>query len=304
MINLRSICHSTVILIWFIQTQASSNTDSRMSPEGDKHLQFNLQDDTARLRQLEIFFNNKMHQAQPDASNINLAQLNTRATSKELVSADNNLQYIMPISSNSMNSNHQQVTNKHDLKDHQGYSNSNGVLQTRRSDTVTFIDQASDRKSKFTNELKHHVKMPIIEKDRYIKHHMTPFLRKPPLFLDPIASNCISRSTPKTSYCEDHLIKRLGQDATEGRTVIDVGRRVCCALFWHKDCISRIVLETCPDSSPAAADYLMGTSRKLDLTMSCQMFTREGCNTGNPIHSTSDLLIWCLILILIKAIGI
>lgn len=91
------------------------------------------------------------------------------------------------------------------------------------------------------------------------------------------AQKCIINSAPQTSRCEDHLIKRLAQDASEGRTVIDVSRRLCCALFWHKDCINRIVLETCPDSSPVAADYLLG-SRKLDLTLSCQKFNRDGCN--------------------------
>lgn len=96
-------------------------------------------------------------------------------------------------------------------------------------------------------------------------------------FLSVLAQNCITRSIPRSHTCEDHLIKRLRQDATEGRTVIDVGRRVCCALFWHKDCINRVVVETCPDSSPEAAKYLLG-SRNLDLTLSCQRFNRDGCN--------------------------
>lgn len=93
--------------------------------------------------------------------------------------------------------------------------------------------------------------------------------------------NCISRSTYQASICEDHLVKRLNQDAVQGRTAIDVGRRICCALFWHKDCISKVVLETCPDSSPQAAEYIMGTGKNFDLAVSCKMFTREGCN-GSP----------------------
>lgn len=96
----------------------------------------------------------------------------------------------------------------------------------------------------------------------------------------PLPPGCIGRASSYTSKCEDHLIKRLSQDATEGRTVLDVSRRVCCALFWHKDCISRVVVELCPDSNPAAADLLLG-SRSLDLTMSCQRFNRDGCN-GTP----------------------
>lgn len=115
-----------------------------------------------------------------------------------------------------------------------------------------------------------------------LAHHKT-------LFLDSITQNCVTRSTPRTSTCEDHLVKRLSQDATEGRTVIDVGRRVCCALFWHKDCINRIVVETCPDSSPAAADFLIGSSRKLDLTLSCQIYNRDGCNGAHTTTSPGPI---------------
>lgn len=108
--------------------------------------------------------------------------------------------------------------------------------------------------------------------------------------LDKYTKNCLTQSEPYTSRCEDHLIRRLNQDATEGRTVLDVGRRVCCALFWHKDCIDGIVLQRCPDSSTAAANYLIG-SRKLDLTLSCQRFTRDGCNGAPSKLSISNLII-------------
>lgn len=110
----------------------------------------------------------------------------------------------------------------------------------------------------------------------------------PPAFLDKWSQNCITKSAPLTSRCEDHLIRRLNQDATEGRTVVDVGRRYCCALFWHKDCINRIVVETCPDSSPAAADFLLG-SRKLDLTLSCQRYNRDGCNGAHSAYRITTI---------------
>lgn len=113
--------------------------------------------------------------------------------------------------------------------------------------------------------------------------------------IDLTTQNCITRSTPRAWSCEDHLIKRLHQDADEGRTVIDVGRRVCCALFWHKDCINRIVLEACPDSSPAAADFLMG-SRKVDLTLSCQRFNRDGCN-ASPRTVSCSLMLGSIVLV-------
>lgn len=113
----------------------------------------------------------------------------------------------------------------------------------------------------------------------------------------PVATNfqnCITRSLPKAASCEDHLIKRLHQDAAEGRTVLDVGRRVCCALFWHKSCLSDVVVESCPDSSPVATDILMG-ARKLDLTLSCQKFNRDGCNRSTSLldktFATSTVLI-------------
>lgn len=117
----------------------------------------------------------------------------------------------------------------------------------------------------------------------------------------PLPPGCIGRAASYTSKCEDHLIKRLSQDATEGRTVLDVSRRVCCALFWHKDCISRVVVELCPDSNPVAADLLIG-SRNLDLTMSCQKFNRDGCNAaphGLSLPSMVQLLMMASILILV-----
>lgn len=145
-------------------------------------------------------------------------------------------------------------------------------------------DDSTDRKSR--SEL-------IFDKNRHKQLSSNPNFQSPvspakqlisqamggykPLLLERFDQNCITKSAPITSRCEDHLIKRLSQDSTEGRTVVDVGRRVCCALFWHQDCIARIVLETCPDSSAAAADFLMG-SRKLDLSLSCQKFNRDGCN--------------------------
>jgi hypothetical protein len=107
---------------------------------------------------------------------------------------------------------------------------------------------------------------------------------------------CISRAAPSTSSCEDHLIRRLNQDATEGRTVIDVSRRLCCALFWHKDCISQAVIQYCPDSNPVAAELLLG-SRNLDLTMSCQRFNRDGCNGSQRQNvPESFLMSWMLVL--------
>lgn len=83
--------------------------------------------------------------------------------------------------------------------------------------------------------------------------------------------------------CESHLVNRLNQDAPEGRTAIDVGRRICCALFFHKDCISRIVVEHMPKPSyPLLVNYvdlLMG-SRKMDISLTCKEFNRDGCNAS------------------------
>lgn len=102
--------------------------------------------------------------------------------------------------------------------------------------------------------------------------------------LNKFQENCITKSAQQAGVCEDHLIKRLTQDATEGRTVVDVGRRVCCALFWHKECIDSIVLKSCPDSTPVAADYILG-ARKIDLATSCQRFNREGCNGSSKMST-------------------
>lgn len=100
--------------------------------------------------------------------------------------------------------------------------------------------------------------------------------------------NCIEAAVQSygPSRCEDHFIRRLDQDVTEGRTAVDVTRRLCCALFWHKDCINRVVVERCPDSSPTAAETLLG-SRKLDLVISCQHFNRDGCNGTLRLRSNA-----------------
>lgn len=114
---------------------------------------------------------------------------------------------------------------------------------------------------------------------------------------------CIARAAPSTSSCEDRLIRRLNQDATEGRTVVDVSRRLCCALFWHKDCISQAVVQFCPDSNPAAAELLLG-SRNIDLTMSCQRFNRDGCNGGPGRDVPEHSLMVCLLILMSVSISL
>lgn len=128
----------------------------------------------------------------------------------------------------------------------------------------------------------------VVHKNYPMHNIMRPASPSKKLIRLDISQDCITRSATLTSSCEDRLIKRLHQDATEGRTVEDVSRRVCCALFWHKDCISSIVVDTCPDSSPVAASILTG-SRKLDLTLSCQRFNRDGCNGAQSRFRLSEL---------------
>lgn len=292
----------------FTITTISASDDGRQDVVKERSYPYVNQDDS-RLKQLELYLKTQMEMQNKynEHDGVNLAQLNDRASSREQVVE--NIQYISPISNS--NKRQQFVTN-HEAPSHDKQS----IANRRSSDQrVTFVDhqhnheqqyhdQALDRKAKFTHDLKTHIKGPLLQKENFIKNQLTmnPLVNKAHFYLD-LKQNCITRSTPKISYCEDHLIRRLSQDATEGRTVIDVGRRVCCALFWHKDCISRVVLETCPDSSPAAADYLLGTSRKLDLTMSCQMFTRDGCNSSHLVNPNSILLIGGLIFIYFTSQG-
>lgn len=60
------------------------------------------------------------------------------------------------------------------------------------------------------------------------------------------------------------------------------------SLFQYRDCISRVVLDRCADSSPAAVEILMGIRRR-EMTITCRGFNRDLCSgalaaaLANPI---------------------
>ena len=59
------------------------------------------------------------------------------------------------------------------------------------------------------------------------------------------------------------------------------------ALFFYRDCISRVVLERCRDASPIVVDLLMG-SRKRDLTINCRDYSRDQCNGSLHVKASSS----------------
>jgi len=64
------------------------------------------------------------------------------------------------------------------------------------------------------------------------------------------------------------------------------------SLLQHRDCISRVVLDRCSDSSPAAVDILMGARRR-ELFITCRNFNRDLCSGAlSSLLGSSPLLVW------------
>ena len=49
------------------------------------------------------------------------------------------------------------------------------------------------------------------------------------------------------------------------------------SLIQYRDCVSRIVLDRCTDSSPTAVDILLGVRRR-ELVVTCRSFNRDVCS--------------------------
>lgn len=146
--------------------------------------------------------------------------------------------------------------------------------------------------------------LPVPPNRMISNNGMTPFYANPqsPLFKSPIpllkSDNCVSRAEKLIQSCEGNFIDKLRQDATHGRTVVDVERRICCALFRNRDCVSGKTLEVCPDSSPAARNILLGP-RKYHLSVICQRFNLEGCNSSSYLSASFTLIVALQIAIVI-----
>jgi hypothetical protein len=72
------------------------------------------------------------------------------------------------------------------------------------------------------------------------------------------------------------------REARNGRTATDVQRRLCCSLFFYRDCLSKTVIQYCRDGSPTTVDILMGQRRR-ELTVTCRDFSREQCNSSSVL---------------------
>ncbi|UXI20279.1 membrane magnesium transporter 1 [Sarcoptes scabiei] len=110
-------------------------------------------------------------------------------------------------------------------------------------------------------------------------------------------SACIERVRPYESSCLDFLIQRQ-REARYGRSSTDVQRRICCALFRYRDCLSRVVLERCFDSSRTTIDVLMG-DRNRELTQNCRDITRDQCNKAVSLSISIQLIAFSIVLITI-----
>jgi hypothetical protein len=49
------------------------------------------------------------------------------------------------------------------------------------------------------------------------------------------------------------------------------------SLYQFRDCISRVVLDRCADSTPAAVEILMGARRR-EMVITCRNYNRDLCS--------------------------
>lgn len=64
------------------------------------------------------------------------------------------------------------------------------------------------------------------------------------------------------------------------------------ALYHYRDCLARVVLDRCADSTTLAVDLLMGVRRR-ELNLSCRAPSRDICNgsLGQAILSLPTILL-------------
>lgn len=98
-------------------------------------------------------------------------------------------------------------------------------------------------------------------------------------------SDCPVKAAPYARECEDTLMEqqRLARDSRDGN---ELQRRICCSLFQYRDCISRVVLDRCADSSPTAVEILMGVRRR-EMTLTCRAFNRDICSGSITLKALS-----------------
>lgn len=89
-------------------------------------------------------------------------------------------------------------------------------------------------------------------------------------------SDCIIKAAPYARECEDNFTEqRRSRDWINDSN--ENTRRICCAFHQYRDCLSRVVLDRCVDSSPAIVEALMGIKRR-EYTYTCRGFSRDICS--------------------------
>lgn len=113
---------------------------------------------------------------------------------------------------------------------------------------------------------------------------------------DTDVSDCAQRASPYARECDESLAEHQ-RLASDSRDANELQRRVCCALFQYRDCISRVVLDRCADSSPTAVEVLMGQRRR-EMTVTCRGFNRDVCSgaaTSVLVNATLGCLLASLL---------
>ncbi|CAG2116285.1 unnamed protein product, partial [Medioppia subpectinata] len=100
------------------------------------------------------------------------------------------------------------------------------------------------------------------------------------------AESCIEKAGYSVRTCEDTLIDRQREVKAKSTNAMDVQHGVCCALYFYRDCIGRVVSERCRESSSTIVDTMMGP-RKWDITLMCRDYFRDQCSRSSQYRSSS-----------------
>lgn len=84
------------------------------------------------------------------------------------------------------------------------------------------------------------------------------------------------------SHSEKELVRNFKTEVYLKKTNLELLGFENSSLFQYRDCISRVVLDRCADSTQAAVETLMGVRRR-EMTLTCRGFNRDICSGSQPM---------------------
>lgn len=95
----------------------------------------------------------------------------------------------------------------------------------------------------------------------------------------------------------------MSNDVFAGRCTYLNGKYKCLthsiflsAIFYYRDCLSRIVLERCPESSRTVVDLMMG-DRNRELSTNCRDYNRDQCSGVPSLQSSLFIVVVSTLLV-------